>query len=224
MRFGGGVSEGVESVWSGEVASDVVDGDFGEAVGFEGGLFSGSDTVARSGVQDENGGIFRRGSGEDTLDVIANFSVNTDAGGGEDIRNAINHAIGEKRFGFKEGNLGDVGLIDGFTEVGEGFEFTDAEVGAKVIAESIGEAEDFRNGEIIFENFIFDADEDFLLESAAREVAVFGAVTSAGEADGLIAVNIIGYACVENSAGVIIISDGFIEGDGDATDGIDNFF
>ena len=47
--------------------------------------------------------------------------------------------------------------------MGEGFEFGDGEIGAKVVAEVGGEAEKIGNRKIFFEDFVFDADEDFLL-------------------------------------------------------------
>ena len=48
-------------------------------------------------------------------------------------------------------------------EVGDGFEFLDVEISAKIVAEGASKAEEVGEGETFFEDFILDANKDFLL-------------------------------------------------------------
>lgn len=59
--------------------------------------------------------------------------------------------------------------------------------------------------------FVFDADEDFLLGGAAREIARFGAMTSASEAECLGAIDGVFYSWLEDGFGVVIIIDAFVK-------------
>lgn len=107
-------------------------------------------------------------------------SVIVGATSGKNIGNTVDCAGGHERFGFEEGNLAHSVKIKTRGEVSKGFELFDVEVSTEVVAESAGEIGEFGDGEIFGKEFIFDADEDFLLRGAARKVARCGAMTGAG--------------------------------------------
>lgn len=94
--------------------------------------------------------------------------------------------------------------------MGERFELFDVEIGAEVVAEGTSEADEVGEGELFFEDFVFDADEDLLLGGATREVATGGAMTGAGETEGLTAIDGVGLAGLEDGASVIIVFDVFV--------------
>ena len=102
--------------------------------------------------------------------------------GWEDIRDAADTAGSHKLFGFDEGNLTDAVKVEISEKVSGSFHFINREIGAKIIAERVGKIEKVGEGKILLKDFFFDANEDFLLRGAAREVAASGAVTGAGEA------------------------------------------
>lgn len=97
------------------------------------------------------------------------------------------------------------------------FHFVDGEIGAKIIAEGGGEAEEVGERKAFFENFVFDADKDFLLGGATTKVTASGAVTGASEAEGLTTIDGVGSASFEYGAGVVIVFDIFVKSDIDAT-------
>ena len=65
--------------------------------------------------------------------------------------------------------------------------------------------------------FIFDADEDFLLGGSAREIARFGAMTSTGETESLFAVYGIFGAGFKYGTCPTVITDIFVQSDIDTT-------
>ncbi len=138
------------------------------------------------------------------------------AAGGKDVRDAIDSAGGDEHFWFDEGELTHGVKVEFGSEMGEGFEFFDVEIGAKIIAEGISKTDEVGEGELLFEDFVFDADEDFLLGSAAAKVATGGAMTSTGESNCFDAANGVGLTGFKDDTGIIIVFDVFIEGDSDA--------
>ena len=98
----------------------------------------------------------------------------------------------------------------------EGFDFFNVEVGAKIIAESISETDEIGEGKLFFEDFVFDADEDFLLGGATREVSAGGTMAGAGKTEGLFAIDGVFFTGFEDGASIIIVFNVFVEGDGDA--------
>lgn len=143
--------------------------------------------------------------------------VVADAAGWEDVRDAIDGAGSDEHFWFDEGELTHGVKVEFGSKVGEGFEFFDVEVGAEIVAQGIRKSNEVGERELLFEDFVFDADEDFLLGSAAAKVATCGTMTSTSESDCLDAADSIGLAGFEDDAGIIIVFDVFVEGDGDAT-------
>ena len=143
-------------------------------------------------------------------------SIIADAAGWEDIRDAIDGAGSDEHFWFDERELTHGVEIEFGSEVSEGFELFDVEVGAEIVTQGVCESDEVGEGELFFEDFVFDADEDFLLRSTAAEVATGGAMTSASESNCFDAANGVRLAGFEDDAGVIIVFDVFVEGDGDA--------
>ena len=191
-------SEGVESVFGGICdAGEVIDSDIAEAGGFEAGFFRTGEAGLAGGIQNKNAGVFGSDgicrtaigavTGEKTFDIGFDFGKVADAGGGIDIRDAVDGAVGEERFGLEEGSFGDIFPIYGSSEMSESFDFANTEISAEIIAESVGEADEITNRKAVLHDFIFDAKENLLLRSAAREITMLGAVASASESDSVLA-------------------------------------
>ena len=147
-----------------------------------------------------------------------NASIVVGAAGGKDVGDSVNGAGSNEHFWLDERDLAHGVEVEFGGEMGEGFEFFDIEISAEVVTEGIGEADKVGEGELFFEDFVFDADEDFLLGSATTKVATCGAMTSTGEAKSLFTVDGVFLIGLENGASIIIIFDVFVEGDGDATE------
>jgi len=186
--------------------------DIGVFVGGEVRLFGGSEARSIGTVKDKDGGVFvdARIVGEHFGNVVLDGFVVAGATDRQDIGDTINGAGGHVVFWFDEGNLTHGVEIEIGGEVGEGAHFIDGEIGTEIVAEGVSEADEISKGKGFFENFVFDADEDFLLGGTAREVAAGGAMASASKAEGLFAIDSIGSASFEDGFGIIIIFDIFV--------------
>ena len=179
------------------------------------------------GVEDNNAGIFisARVVREVFRDIRLDGAVVTDTSGWQDIRNTIDGSGGHitNASGWVvERNLTHIVEVIFRREVGERFDFLEAEICAKIVAEGGSQAEEIGDREIFFEDFVFDADEDFLLASATGEIATSSAMASAGETESLLSIYSIFFASLKDSAGPVIIHNVFIKSNGDAAEGINN--
>ena len=94
--------------------------------------------------------------------------------------------------------------------MGDRFELLDVEIGAKIVAEGISETNKIGEGKLFFEDFIFDADEDFLLGGTTGEIATYGAMTGTGETKCLFTVDGVFLASLKDGASIIIVFDVFV--------------
>ena len=74
------------------------------------------------------------------------FGIVTGATCWKDVRNTVDGACGHERLWIDEGYLADVVEIKVGSEMGKGFEFFDAKVGAEVVAESASEVGELGDG------------------------------------------------------------------------------
>ena len=94
--------------------------------------------------------------------------------------------------------------------MGESFKFVYGEIGAEVITEGRGEVSELWNGKVFFGDFVFDANENFLLAGATGKVAICSTMSSAGEAESLLAVNSILGASFKDSVSPTVIENVFV--------------
>ena len=149
--FGTGfvVGSGVESVLVGVGAGrGVASGNVLIAVFGESGLFGGSEARSFGAIKDEDSGVFVdfRIAGEHFSNVFLNSVVVAGTTDRNDIGNTVDGSGGHVIFGLDEGDLTHVVKVEFGSEVGNGFELVDGEVGGEIIAESIKEAEKIGNG------------------------------------------------------------------------------
>ena len=188
----------------------IVDIDVFVAFFGESGLFGGSEARSFGAVEDEDASIFVNAwvVAEHGGNIGLNRGIIASTTTRKNVRDTIDTAGGHVIW--VEGDLAHTVEVKIGSEVGKSFHFVDREIGAEIVAESGSEAEEVGEGKIFGEDFIFDADEDFLLGSAAGEIATSGAVTSTSKTEGLTAVDSIGDAGVEDGASVIIVVNTFI--------------
>ena len=106
----------------------------------------------------------------------------------------------------------------------ESFHFADREVGAEVVTEGVSKVQEVANRRFLVGDLILDADEDFLLKVAAAEIAILGAMASAGEGDGFDAREVIFDAGFIVGVGITIIVNTLVESNIDAAESVDDIF
>ena len=135
----------------------------------------------------------------------------------EDIRDAIDFTSSDEHFWLNERDLAHCVEIKFGSKMGEGFDFFDVKVGAKIVAKGVCETNDVGEGKLFFEDFFLDANEDFLLGGATREITASSPMSGAGESNCFDATNSIRLTGFKDNAGIIVVFDIFVEGYGDTT-------